>query len=83
MAIRIIFLTFYSWILTNFTKCIEIYQRKLLLSPNSLVKLNAEIAVGLLANSVVAQSSRAVTQPSQAIRFGEQLKSLPTAIAFH
>jgi hypothetical protein len=32
------------------------------------------IAVGLLANSVVvAQPSRAVTQPSPAISFGEQL----------
>jgi hypothetical protein len=88
--------------LTNFTKCIELYQRKLLLSLNSLVKLlnassrpwlqpsaqgnpqqanymiidrrrfltkSGAIGLCLLANSVVAQPSRAVTQPSPAISF--------------
>jgi hypothetical protein len=108
--------------LTNLTKCIESYQRKLLLSLNSLVKLNSiraerllstpaaaflplkgnpqqanrmiidrrcfltksgAIAICLLANSVVAQPSRAVTQPSVAISFRQQLNLFSTATAFH
>jgi hypothetical protein len=41
MAMRIIFLTFYLWNLKKLKTCIEIYQRKLLLLLNSLVKLNS------------------------------------------
>jgi hypothetical protein len=45
--------------LTNFTKCIEIFQRKLLLSPNSLVKPNSIRAECRLSTPAAAFRSKA------------------------
>jgi hypothetical protein len=76
--------------LTNIIKCIEIYQRKRLLSPNSLVKPNSIRAEWLLSTPAAAFRSKGNPQQASHMiidrrRFHTKSSAIAVvlAIAFH